>query len=271
MDLIKYIYESIRPENESEYNESIMYNEMLYNNLKQDGIYICRGISDTNKQHLSDYIEIGGYYIIRKNNREIAWLNSKNEFEWDFTSLPIYRRLLPPPIETVNHTYIISCLIKEVLKTKEAINYLEFGIRWGNNFKTICELNKKGFNYGVDLDLSNFNKHINSDLTNYKLYEIKTSEYKNNGQNMDIVFIDADHNCESVYNDFTNVIEYMNKDGYIILHDTYPCSPEYLDKNGSYDCYKSPLYIKNSEWYKNKKITILTLPLNPGITIIHIL
>jgi hypothetical protein len=276
MELIKYIYDAIKPINDTEYTESIMFNQDMYSKLAQDGIYICKAIP-TDNETLTDFIHIGEYYIIRKNNpREIAWLNSSGSFEWELTtSKSIYRRLLPPPIETVNHTKIIQCLHNQLLTQTNNLGYLEFGIRSGHNFKSIAELNTNGTNIGVDLDLSLIDPNVLSSLeqltSSYSLYEMKTQDYTPEPtMKFHLAFIDADHCSTSAFNDFERILPWIHNGGYIVLHDTYPCSPEYLNKGGSYDCYKVPGMIKE-KYLKNKLIrSIITLPLNPGVSIIQV-
>lgn len=59
--------------------------------------------------------------------------------------------------------------------------------------------------------------------------------------------------------DFESIYLYIDQGGYIFLHDTYPCSKEFLDPNACNDCYQTPLLIKQK--YKDN-IEIITLPLN---------
>jgi hypothetical protein len=83
--------------------------------------------------------------------------------------------------------------------------------------------------------------------------------------NFDYAFIDADHSHKQVVIDFEYMYKHINNGGYIFLHDTYPCMEENLKPTACNDCYLSPLTIKK----KYPEIEILTLPLNPGLTIIR--
>ena len=267
MDLITYIHSCIKPINRSEYISSYLFDKNMYDNLIQDGFYVCKHIMDNDKQNLTDYIQLDDYYIIRKVIKEITWLNDDGSCTWisnveDVSNKPIYRRFVPPPIETVNHTYIINIIMNHVLERVKNPTYIEYGIRWGENFKCISSVNKHGINVGVDVDISHMEMH-KSFFSEQILPKFKPH----------IAFIDADHYSLSVIKDFENILRYLQPGGYIILHDTYPCSEEFLSKNGSYDCYKVPLYIKE-KYIKNnttnvQKLEILTLPLNPGVTIVR--
>jgi len=282
MDLITYIHSCIKPVNKSEYISSYLFDKNVYNNLIQDGFYVCKHIIDSDKQYLTDYIQLGEYYIIRKVIKEITWLNDDGTYTWyneTESKIPIYKRLIPPPIETVNHTYIINIIMNHVLERVKTPTYIEYGIRWGENFKCISSLNKNGKNIGVDLDISHMETHksyLNENNIHNEFYKMNTDDFSEQilpKCRPHIAFIDADHYSLSVIKDFQNIFMYLQPGGYIILHDTYPCSEEFLSKNGSYDCYKVPLYIKEKyikeKYIKEQKLEILTLPLNPGVTIVH--
>ena len=55
------------------------------------------------------------------------------------------------------------------------------------------------------------------------------------------------------------------EDGFIFLHDTYPYDPIMFDAGQCNDVYKTALYIKQN---LSKDFECLTLPFNPGVTII---
>lgn len=267
--LIDYIKNCLNPANTTEFVETDVFVMSVYNNLVQDGIYICNVITEEDKSKLSDCIQIDNIYIIRKVIKEIEWLNNDGSFSWSSGTTPLYRRLLPPPIETVNHTLIISEILKSYTSDNQLI-YLEYGVRHGDNFNKMVGLNNTGINIGVDIKIL---PHLltRNVQDNYQLYELSTDTFSITVLPLlkpDIAFIDADHCSESVIKDFNNIFRHLKIGGYIILHDTYPCSVEYLDVNGCSDCYKTPIYIK-STLIPNKDLSILTLPLNPGVTIIR--
>jgi hypothetical protein len=51
-------------------------------------------------------------------------------------------------------------------------------------------------------------------------------------------FIDGDHSYEQVRKDFFNLLPYVNTNGYIFLHDTYPIDEEWIDLNHCGTVYK---------------------------------
>lgn len=53
-----------------------------------------------------------------------------------------------------------------------------------------------------------------------------------------ISFIDGDHNYEQVKKDFENVAQHTVDNGFIVLHDTYPPSEDYVHENACGTVYK---------------------------------
>jgi hypothetical protein len=251
----------------TEWVNEIYFNVDKFMSMKQDGIYISKERPYDVSNNDIEYIMIGGNYISRRTIRQVAWLREDGSYEWDNTEESLYRRLLPPPIETVNHTYIIWCVIEEYKKrVKDNVRYLEYGVRHGDNFAKMSENVSEA--YGVDMVIQDGIDKFSSSRINTQLYEMMTDTFRDRVlpymDNMDIVFIDADHSSKSVIADFEGVIDKVNKGGYIVMHDTYPCNEDYLHPGACHDCYKTPMYIKGKY-----DVEILTLPLNPGVTIIR--
>ena len=63
------------------------------------------------KQNYKNNKEINNIYISKKIYRNIEWLNDDGTLNFVLHQEPIYRRLIPEPMETVNHTFIISSII----------------------------------------------------------------------------------------------------------------------------------------------------------------
>jgi hypothetical protein len=257
-NIIEYLHSSIRPQNESEMIILDNFDETKLSSMKQDGIMIIKSINNNIPNDI-DWIIINNYTLLRKNKpKQIEWLNQDGSFCFELSRNPIYRRLIPPPWETLDVTCIISNIIKETNGKNE--NYLEYGVRTGECIEIIS--NYVNMAYGVDI-LPYQNKN-----TNIKMYQCYTDEFSSNNLsniNYSYAFIDADHSSKQVLVDFEYIYKYLNNGGYIFLHDTYPCRIENLEPAACNDCYKSPIIIKE----KYPLLEILTLPLNPGITIIR--
>ncbi len=86
---------------------------------------------------------------------------------------------------------------------------------------------------------------------------------KRNPISIDMLFIDADHSKESVLKDFWNFFPFVNDDGIILLHDSYPKNAEYTQPGYCGDGYKAIEELsKETELYE-----MMTLPMHPGLTL----
>jgi hypothetical protein len=256
-DFKSYLKSSLKPR-DSEFYECEDFDETLFQLMVQDAFMITRRPAES-KPSNSEYISIGEAYIYKKCARNLAWLDeTTNTFSWDMTSEPLYRRLLPPPNETINHTLVIQAII---LAAKNFhTTYIEYGVRTGLNLHLIGPFVEKTI--GVDIaDPAILPKNVTFYKTttdNFSAVELpKLSFY--------YAFIDADHKYESVIKDFENIYKYIQPGGYIFLHDTYPCAEVFLSPELCNDCYKTPIEIKK----RYPEAELVTLPLNPGLTIVR--
>jgi len=207
-----------------------------------------------------EFVTVGDWKLARNNRpRNIAWFNEETgEFSWRSDDLPIYRRLVPPPYETLDHVKVISNIILSTNGLQKT--YLEYGVRSGSSIEPISALVFSA----VGVDISGYVpraknitfKQTTTDNFSEKFLPSLTFHY---------AFIDADHSSKQVLEDFSHVWQHIQKDGYIFLHDTYPCLQEMIQPRFCNDCYLVPLTLKKV--YKD--IEIVTLPLNPGLTIVR--
>jgi len=261
-NLTNYIKKSIKPKNDTEFCEIEKFDENLFNRMRQDGIMICNSKPKDGIENC-EFVKIGNKYLIKKAKRELYWLmntNNKTFFNWDSSKDPIYKRLVPPPDETVNHALIIKSVIQEVDPFAKEV-YIEYGVRSGHNLNEISRYIKEG--YGIDL-VQPYNI-LSYNCKFWKCYTDRFSKEILPGLDYYFAFIDADHSFESSYNDFVNLYNYIRPGGYIFLHDTYPCEQRLLTPAGCNDCYKTPIEIKKSF----PEAEIVTLPLNPGLSIVR--
>mgnify|MGYP001426872388 CR=1 FL=1 len=179
----------------------------------------------------------------------------------DFTKIPVYLKNVPPPAETFNHIEFLEFLAKWV----QPDHYLELGVRSGVCFSKLSRHAK--YSTGVDtVEPSPLVKSAMQTNSNINYFKGTTDEYFNSKikTTFDLVFIDADHSYEQCLKDFLNVKDKVVKNGFVILHDTYPYSKKFMEEKVRGDCYKVPMYIRenlHSEW------ELVTLPFNPGLTI----
>lgn len=241
--LINYLKKSLRATNTNELciQHDNIFDKNRIDSLVLDGIYIS-GSPDTDLSQDIEFVKIGDQYIYKKTNKTgLEWLNEDGTFNWTDSDVPMYRRLLPPPDESVNHTLIINSVLKEYT---QLTNYIEYGIRWGENFREIHKL-VPGVCYGVDINVLTKHHVLASDRV--KLYEMPTDTFGEtvlSSINFNAAFIDADHSSNAVLKDFEYIFDQIAVGGYVFLHDTYPCAESFLDPGGCNDCYKVPSIIK---------------------------
>jgi hypothetical protein len=171
---------------------------------------------------------------------------------------PIYQRNVPPPSETFDHVNFISNLLMWIKPER----YLELGVRDGTNFIPTSRYCQKAI--GVDA----FNRPPFELAPNMEFYSITTDEFFANldpSIMFDAVFIDADHSHEQSLKDFINVKDRVIEDGFIFFHDTYPYDESFLHPYACNDCYRTALYIKQNFI---DEFEVLTIPVNPGVTIV---
>jgi predicted O-methyltransferase YrrM len=172
-------------------------------------------------------------------------------------NLPIYLRNVPPPLETFNHPEFLQFLISYI----KPVVYLELGVSTGITFSLCAKYSTKAI--CVDINPCTFN------MTDNMEYHQETTDdfFSSLDQNVifDAVFIDADHSHEQSLKDFLNVKDRVVEDGFIFIHDTYPYNEIMMDPHYCNDSYKTAHYLKNNFI---DDFEILTLPFNPGLTII---
>ena len=167
---------------------------------------------------------------------------------------PIHLRNLPGLPETFDHISFIKNLCLWV----KPENYLEIGVREGKCLQEVAEYCKVCHAVDLKFDRRDFGSNI-------LYYEMSSDDFfAQNRMQFDFVFIDGDHSKEQVLKDFTNVESLVMEEGFVLLHDTSPCWEEFLEPGWCNNAWEAALEIKNNF---NQDWEIVTLPFNPGLTI----
>lgn len=144
-----YVKSCLLTDNINEFSFVNNVNEKYFNDLVQDAIIITKTI-DKNLIKKCETLAFDDHIIIRKNQKNIVWYDENTgEINFDNSTIPLYRRLLPPPYETVNHCYIISLFAKTIKSNNNYCNYLEYGVRTGESFNNVSKYCDNSF--GVDI------------------------------------------------------------------------------------------------------------------------
>lgn len=170
--------------------------------------------------------------------------------------IPVHLRNTPDPLETYDHKSIIEHFAKWI----KPENYLEIGVRTGYTLIPISGYCKNCYAVDINFTHKNYAKNV-------FLYEMKSDDFFEKIESslkFDMVFIDGDHSKEQVYKDFLNVKDRVIDDGFIFFHDSYPYAEYMLNPDLCNNCWEAILSIKQMFY---KEWEILTLPFNPGLTI----
>lgn len=143
-------------------------------------------------------------------------------------------------------------LIKFLVEMYQPDTYVEVGIQKGHCFKQIAPLVKKAI--GIDIKLM-------FDMPEAILIEKPSLEVAKNWEHglIDLLFIDGDHEYESVLADVESFLPYVRPyTGLILLHDTYPGTRELAVDGYCSDAWKAARIIHHNEAFKD--VEIVTLP-----------
>lgn len=88
---------------------------------------------------------------------------------------------------------------------------------------------------------------------------------------IDLCFIDADHSFSAVKKDVANFLPFLKTStGLMLLHDTWPPTPEHTSFNNCGDCFKIKEWLRDlnkKEYFSS--LEIVTIPAQFGLTIIR--
>jgi len=263
-DIIKYIKASYKPKSSKEFLELFPFDFKLDTilGMDNDGIFVVYSCTKNIQVTLDsvldqlEYIVISDIIIGRRTIKQIQWLTN-GIIKFPERGQFLFQRLHPNdfnPIkyETVNHTFIISELIKATHNDKHNM-YIEFGTRDNIHFDIISQIPTVTKVIGVDMNPLQSHPNVYVDTTDHfseftlpQLIKDTFIQCINDDIRIKLnyCFIDADHSSKSAYNDFKNLFKYLEIGGYIILHDTYPVEQHFLNEKACNDCYKTPLLIK---------------------------
>tara|TARA_R100000808_G_C2084641_1_gene107251 strand:+ start:52 stop:672 length:621 start_codon:yes stop_codon:yes gene_type:complete len=122
-----------------------------------------------------------------------------------------------------------SDIINNFIKKYDYKSYLEIGYGNGDTFHkvSIPMADKIGVDGGNGTPLSD------PYVTRMKADEYFALNKKFTQKTFDIIFIDASHLWEDVYNDLTNALDCLNEGGTIVMHDCNPPSKPWQERQQS--------------------------------------
>lgn len=120
--------------------------------------------------------------------------------------------------KSLSRTEIINRLLHYT--HKEHSVYLEIGVRNpDDNFNHICAGQKYSVDPGIEFEANPVDFKLTSDAF---FEQLKTGEILNKNLLFDVIFIDGLHTAEQVYKDILNSLDFIQPNGFIVLHDCNP-------------------------------------------------
>jgi hypothetical protein len=143
----------------------------------------------------------------------------------------------------------------------EINSYLELGVEQGFNF---CETSKK-CKRSIGVDIKN---QLKCELPqNASFFLGSTNDFFSQNEEMfDFILIDASHSHEDSLRDFINSSKYLNDNGLIVMHDSYPANKSMSIPELCGEVYKTVIFIKQNFL---EDFECFTFPFHPGITLIR--
>lgn len=138
-------------------------------------------------------------------------------------------------------------IINFILTTfKRPTVYLEVGVRYPEeNFDKILADTK----YSVDPGVENVKNPVDFKLTSDEFFEkIRDQNILKKDVKFDVIFIDGLHLAEQVEKDIKNSLDFLNEDGFIVLHDCNPPTEFHASENYHYRLSPSKGYWNGTTW-----------------------
>lgn len=135
-----------------------------------------------------------------------------------------------------------------------SLRYLELGAFDGKHFESIKAKTKET----VDCDDSRY-ANVTHKITTDEFFKTISGD-----RVWDLIFIDADHDCMAVFNDFNNSIKHLASGGSIFLHDMWPPSEKHVQPNLCGTGYRILSALIRADRY-----SLYTMEQDYGLTLLH--
>jgi len=162
-------------------------------------------------------------------------------------------------------------LIKELVRLYKPHTYVEIGVRKGYTFNNISAMPEIKRAVAVDIVIQKSVAREKGKIEHYQMPSLEFAkmwaEYEKD--EIDLLFIDADHKAKAVIADFMALNRFVPKGhGLILLHDTHPNSEGLLKKGYCDDAWKAAETIHRHGMFADWEIVTLPGPY-AGLSIIR--
>jgi hypothetical protein len=155
-----------------------------------------------------------------------------------------------------------ASFIGEIAKQMRPSAYLEIGVYRGETYRKVSQWS--GVSVGLDIDPVAIKSISGVKNSIPILGEISALAGRSDlPETFDLIFIDADHEKESVVSDFRAASMFLKRNGLILLHDTWPKNESYTTPGFCGNAYLAvgELRAYYPDW------SFVTLPAHPGLTL----
>lgn len=133
--------------------------------------------------------------------------------------------------------------------------YVEIGVRSGTTYNRAAPHATEA--HAVDIDRQ---PQVHAVGT---FWQMPSDQFFTEWQGMaDVVFIDGDHSYEQAARDFDNALDRLKPDGVIVLHDTWPATPDDPGTTGT-------VWQLAQELEQDPGLETFTVPVWPGVTLVQ--
>lgn len=154
----------------------------------------------------------------------------------------------------MNHSELLASLAQTLPYRKI---YLELGLQFGGTFDLVAPFFERALAVDVD-EPHGLCQEFYRGTTNQFFEHLPPGL-----ENVDLIFIDADHSAEQVFRDAVNALQIIRPlAGLVVLHDTYPANVNELSPAFCGDAWKAVSQIRQRAWVES-----VTLPGLHGLTI----
>jgi hypothetical protein len=146
--------------------------------------------------------------------------------------------------KSLSRTEIINRLIQATKKENSV--YLEIGVRNpADNFNHICAEKKYSVDPGIEFEANPVDFKLTSDAF---FEQLKTGKIRDKNLLFDVIFIDGLHTAEQVYKDILNSLDFIQPNGFIVLHDCNPPSEWHARETYAYEISPAMNYWNGTTW-----------------------
>lgn len=154
-------------------------------------------------------------------------------------------------------------VVAGIAKWMNPHTYVEIGANHGGTFNKVAPLVKRAV--AVERKEKLHKDIVSAD--NVEKYAMSSDEFAKKWKDeINLLFIDADHSHSQSLKDFLHFSQFVPEDGLILMHDTYPPNQMWIENNRCCGVYKTAWFIRNE---LRDSFEIVTLPFECGISIIR--